>query len=308
MTTCIRLENIRRSFKTHFWSQRKQVLKDISLEVYKGEVFGFLGPNGAGKTTTIKIITGLIRPDSGKATIFGESVDCLETKQKIGFLPEAPNFYEHLTGKEFLHYCGKLFGLKKKDLFERIKVLLALVGLTEDQNIQLGKYSQGMLQRIGLAQALINNPDLLILDEPLISLDPIGRKEFKNILINLKKEGKTIFFSSHILEDAEEICDRVGILVKGKLIKVDVLEEFTKSDVKFTDIIVYIDNESYFHKIKNSEYFIKRKGNSLFLRVEKDDKVYPLIKDVYDSGGRVVSVNPKKQRLEDIFLKEVGEK
>ncbi len=240
----IEFKGVYKDFSFGFLMRKRTALSDLNLKVEKGEIFGYLGPNGAGKTTTIKILMNLISPNKGRVKIFGEDVKNVDIRKKIGFLPDRPYFYEYLTGREFLYYCGKLFGFKRKIISDKVEKLLELVGLKDDRNLQLRKYSQGMLQRIGFAQSLINDPELLIMDEPLTSLDPIGRREFKNILINLKKEGKTIFFSSHILEDAEDICDRIGILVKGKLIKVGALEE-------------------------------------------------------------IISINQKKQRLEDIFIKEV---
>ncbi len=234
MQVCIKLENVRRSFKTHFWSERKEVLKDISLEVYKGEIFGFLGPNGAGKTTTIKVITGLIKVESGKASIFGKSVDSLETKKRIGFLPESPYFYEHLTGYEFLKVHARLGNVKNYK--DRVSKLLNRVGLKESANLHLSKYSRGMLQRIGIAQALIGDPEILILDEPLSGLDPIGRKEIKELILDEHKKGKTIFFSSHILPDAEAVCDRIGIIIDGRIMEVGELKKLLKKGIKTDEI------------------------------------------------------------------------
>ena len=210
------------------------MLKDISLDIHEGEVFGFLGPNGAGKTTTIKIITGLIRPDSGKVDIFGEAVNSLAAKQRIGFLPESPYFYEHLTGHEFLKLHALLHNLK--DYKERVRSLLDRVGLTEAMGLQLRQYSRGMLQRIGIAQALVGSPDLLILDEPLTGLDPIGRKEIKDLILEEKAKGTTIFFSSHILPDAEAVCDRIGIIIEGKIMQVGDLATLLKKGVKTDEI------------------------------------------------------------------------
>jgi len=242
MTTAIKLEEIYRSFKNHFWQSKKQVLRNISLEIYEGEVFGFLGPNGAGKTTTIKIITGLIRPDSGRVSIFGYAVDSLAAKRNIGFLPESPYFYEHLTGYEFLKVHALLGN--QKDYKERIVKLLKRVGLEDAVNMQLRKYSRGMLQRIGIAQALITEPNILVLDEPLTGLDPIGRKEIKDLILEQKEQGKTIFFSSHILPDAEEVCDRIGIIIDGEIVEVDRLDTVLKKGVKTDEISL----EEWFYK------------------------------------------------------------
>ncbi|UCG91052.1 MAG: ABC transporter ATP-binding protein [candidate division WOR-3 bacterium] len=254
METSITLKNITRSFKTHFWEKEKEVLRGISLEVYKGEVFGFLGPNGAGKTTTIKIITGLIRPDSGTVSIFGNPADSLEAKKRIGFLPESPFFYEHLTGFEFLKIHALLSNYKdcKKAVIESLHRL----GLKEATNLPLRKYSRGMLQRIGICQALIGNPDLLILDEPLTGLDPIGRKEIKDLILEEKAKGKTIFFSSHILPDAEAVCDRIGIIIDGEIMQVGNLAILLKKDVKTDEISL---EDWFFKQVKGSPVEIRDK-------------------------------------------------
>ncbi len=202
-----------------------KALDGLNLEVQEGEVFGFLGPNGAGKTTTIKILVGLMRPTSGTARLFGQEISNSSIRSKIGFLPETPFFYEYLTGFEILSFYGKLFSLPKNEIRERVDALLNQVGLTSSAHLQLRKFSKGMLQRIGIAQALINNPELIILDEPMSGLDPIGRREMRELILTLKAQGKTLFFSSHIIHDVEMICDRVGILAKGKLLQVGRLDE-----------------------------------------------------------------------------------
>lgn len=248
MDVAIELKNICRSFKNHFWQNKKQVLKDVSLKIYKGEIFGFLGPNGAGKTTTIKIITGLIRPDSGSIKIFEHPANALEVKKRIGFLPESPYFYEHLTGYEFLKISALLSN--QKNYKSVILGLLEKVGLKHAVRLQLRKYSRGMLQRIGIAQALVAEPELLILDEPLTGLDPIGRKEIKDIILEQKAKGNTVFFSSHILPDAEAVCDRIGIIIDGQIIKVGELNKLLKKGLKTDEITL----EDWFVKqIKRNE-------------------------------------------------------
>jgi len=234
MQPAIELENITRSFKNHFWQKKTHVLKSISLVISKGEVFGFLGPNGAGKTTTIKIITGLIKPDSGNVSVFGQAVNSMAAKKKIGFMPESPYFYEHLTGYEFLKIHALLHDLIKYK--PRVDSLLERVGLSGAQNLQLRQYSRGMLQRIGIAQALIGSPELLVLDEPLTGLDPIGRKEIKDLIMEEKSKGTTIFFSSHILPDAEAVCDRIGIIIEGEIKEVGQLSSLLRKGTKTDEI------------------------------------------------------------------------
>ncbi len=217
-----------KTYRTGFWMQQKiQSLKSCTLSVYEGETFGLLGPNGAGKTTIIKVLLGIIKKTSGRATVLGKPVGDRAAKQYIGYLPENAYFYDYLTGWEFLHLAASLFKIPRKTQTERIKGLLDLVGLDQKtaKQKQLRQYSKGMLQRIGVAQALINNPEIVFLDEPMSGLDPIGRYRIRQIILSLKEQGKTIFFNSHILSDVEEICDRVAILSQGNLLVSGSLDE-----------------------------------------------------------------------------------
>jgi ABC-2 type transport system ATP-binding protein len=213
-----------------FWSDFKtsHILKNISLEVPQGAVYGFLGPNGAGKTTTMKLLVGLLKPDEGEVLINGLSPLDSSIKEITGFLPENPYFYNYLTGKEFLTLCGQLCGLSNKKLQSNITKILALVKMKDHQHKFLSTYSKGMLQRIGIAQCLIHDPQIIFLDEPLSGLDPIGRKEIKDILLSLKKKKKTIFLSSHIIHDIEELCDHVGIINKGEVIRQGSIQKLVK--------------------------------------------------------------------------------
>src|SRR3990170_2253885 len=233
----IKTENLTKTFKVGFRGKSFAALKGLNLEVNNGEIFGFLGPNGAGKTTTIKILMGLIYPTAGKAWILDKEVGDVEIKNRIGFLPDQPYFYDYLTSIEFLRFYGQLFGLTGVELRARIKNLLSLVGLEDAADTQLRKFSKGMLQRIGIAQAVINQPDLIVLDEPMSGLDPIGRKEIRDIILRLKGDGKSVFFSTHIIPDVEMICDRVGILMKGELVNVGRLYEIMDARVKYVEII-----------------------------------------------------------------------
>lgn len=247
MDLAIELKDICRSFKNHFWQRHKEVLKDVSLRIHKGEIFGFLGPNGAGKTTTIKIITGLIKPDSGSVKIFNVPANTIEAKKHIGFLPESPYFYEHLTGYEFLSIHARLGNIKDHKV--RTDKFIEKVGLGHAADLPLFKYSRGMLQRIGIAQALITDPDLFIFDEPLTGLDPIGRKEIKDLIIEQRNNGKTVFFSSHILPDAEAVCDRIGILIKGEVVHIGKLKDILKKGMKTDEITL---EEWFVNQIKDS--------------------------------------------------------
>lgn len=197
---------------------KKHVLHDVSFSVHEGEIYGFLGPNGAGKTTTMKCILGLISPESGSINIFGDEWLTLESKKRIGFMPENTYLYKHLTGREFLRFNGSFFNLSGDKLETKVEELLKKVWLEEAGDTYLKGYSKGMLQRVGLAQSIINEPELLFLDEPMSGLDPIGRKMVKDLLVSLKNEGTTIFFNTHILADVESICDRISIIHKGNII------------------------------------------------------------------------------------------
>ncbi|MGH7480453.1 MAG: ABC transporter ATP-binding protein, partial [Candidatus Methylomirabilales bacterium] len=202
----LKTEGLTKEYRIGFWRTRVRVLHDLNLEVHQGEIFGYLGPNGAGKTTTLKLLMGLIYPTAGRASILGRDVQDVAVKAQVGFLPENPYFYDYLTGREFLHFYGQLFGLAYRDRRQRIDELLHAVGLSKAAELQLRKYSKGMLQRIGLAQALINDPQVIVLDEPTSGLDPVGRKEVRDLILDLKGKGKTVFFSTHIVPDAEMIC------------------------------------------------------------------------------------------------------
>lgn len=212
-----------------FLKRRRRVLDCLNLKIEKGTTYGLVGPNGAGKTTTLKLLLGLLRPDAGQAFVLGEKAGDKRALAKLGFLPESPYFYSHLTGREFLDFAGNLFGLEKSLLKERIEKLTRQVSLTAALDEQTGKYSKGMMQRLGLAQALINDPEILFLDEPMSGLDPHGRMDVRSILLDLKAQGKTIFFNSHLLADVAKLCDHVGILHQGKLVAQSAIADITTS-------------------------------------------------------------------------------
>jgi ABC-2 type transport system ATP-binding protein len=226
----IEILGLEKTYMVGFWRKRpKRALYPLDLTVEEGEIFGFLGPNGAGKTTTLKMLMGLVFPTAGSARILGREWTDPEVKAQIGFLPEQPYFYDYLTAHELLDYYGQLSGVPAKDRKRRIKEVLARVGLTDVKGLQLRKFSKGMLQRVGIAQAILHDPKLVFFDEPMSGLDPLGRREVRDLMEQLKREGKTVFFSTHILSDAEALCDRVGIIHKGQLRGVGEVEELTAS-------------------------------------------------------------------------------
>lgn len=297
----IEIKNLLKIYKSPFMRRESIGVNNLVLEVYKGEIFGLLGPNGAGKTTTLKIITGLLKPTSGKVTLFS-GVSPKEARERIGFLPENPVFYQHLTGMELLKFYGSLYGKshRREELLKRLQS----VGLKESIDKRLSGYSKGMVQRIGIAQALIGDPDLLVLDEPLSGLDPIGRKEMKDLIQEVNKEGKTVLFSSHILSDVEAICNRVGIIIEGRMKKTGYLSEILKSDIHYTDIEI--------EGIKEIEWLkryggIKREERIVYLRTRDEKKRDEVIKEVIGRGGRIISCVPYRESLEEHFMKTVNE-
>jgi len=221
----LEVSNLKKSFRSNLLLKNIEVLKNVNIKVRKGSIYGFLGPNGAGKTTTIKSILGLVIPDSGVIKFEGAEIGSYKIREKLGFLPENPYYYDYLSGREILLFSGKIFSIEKNELNKRIDEIIEMVGLSGKENIKLKNYSKGMLQRIGLGQALVNDPSLLILDEPFSGLDPVGRKQLRDIILSLKERGKTVFFSSHILQDMELIVDDIGILIDGEISREGKLED-----------------------------------------------------------------------------------
>lgn len=303
----IRIVGLTKEFRLGFSRRRSVAVNGLDLEIEQGEIFGFIGPNGAGKTTTIKILLGLIYPTSGTAWLLGREIGDVAVKSRVGFLPEAPYFYEYLTGEEFLRFYGQLFGFSGAALEKKIDELLEKVKLADARGLPLRKFSKGMLQRIGLAQALINDPQLVILDEPMSGLDPIGRRDVRDIILHLRDEGKTVFFSTHILPDVEMICDRVGILVKGHLRAVGAVQELVgAASVTAVEIVVDGLSEAGVAEAERLGGTVVRRGRQVLIRVGGEEKVPALLEMVTRHGGRLVSLVPHKCSLEDLFLKEVG--
>lgn len=305
MDTALRIENLHKSFKTGFIPKRKKILKGLSLEVQAGEIFGYLGPNGAGKTTTIKCILGLIFPDIGSIEIFNHPNLSLKAKEKIGFLPENPYFYDYLTATEFLHFYSDITLVKKKDKQSQINNLLDIVGLKHAADLQLRKFSRGMLQRIGLAQSLINNPSLVLLDEPLGGLDPVGRKEMRDVIVKLKEERKTVFLSSHILQDIEMICDRVAILVEGQIINQGPLQDLISEKVLFTEVTL---SGVHLNDLGGLGELYSVAGERILLRVFDEDKIEEVFQRVKEKKGRIHTLIPRTETLEDLFVGAVKSK
>ncbi len=294
----LEIDSVHKCLSFGFIPKKKNVLKGLSLTVRQGEVFGFLGSNGTGKTTTIKLIMGLLFPDKGSIRIFGLPNTSSSARVKIGFLPEEPNLYDYLKGHEFLNFYGMLLGMPVKLRKKRIEEVLELVSIAKDAGLQLRKYSKGMKQRIAMAQALLNDPDLLILDEPMSGLDPLGRYQMRRVIQGLKERGKTIFFSSHILADAEMLCDRVGFMRDGVLAYVENVEDLQKGKIDHYEVQLKGFNED-----ETASYdVLTRKAGFVSLKVEGEGEKDELLNKAFKAGAEIKAVIPHRCSLEDIFV------
>ncbi len=302
----IEIEGLTKDFQVGFWKKRPvRALDNLNLNVEQGEVFGFLGPNGAGKTTTLKILMNLIRPTTGSARILGEDVGSVSMRRRIGFLPENPYFYDYLTAEELLLYVGKIFHMSQPALGSRVRTLLESVGLQDARKTQLRKFSKGMIQRLGLAQAIINDPEAIFLDEPMSGLDPLGRRDVRQTILALKRKGVTIFFSSHILPDVEALCDRVAILNRGKLQQVGALHEILKVKIEAHEIVLAGITAETSSGLGSLCAEMTPMGERVQLRAADPQQVEAIISYALAHGAGLVSVNPIRPSLEDHFFTEV---
>ncbi len=301
----IEVDSVVKDFRPGFGLRTKRVLHDVSFQVGEGEIFGFVGPNGAGKTTTLKVMMGLIRATSGSARILGHDVGETDFRQHIGFLPENPYFYTYLTAREILHFYAKLSGLESSARAERVDTLLGWVGLEHAADARLKTYSKGMLQRTGIAQALVHDPSVVFLDEPMSGLDPIGRKEIRDIILRLRDEGKSVFMNTHILSDVEMICDRVAIIVKGRIRYEGRIEDFLAEDEMTSDVCLHSLSAEGASAIEE-QFGVRFRGVGDLLEVRvRDKEVTPLLDIALRSGAEVVSVSQHRVSLESIFLDAV---
>ena len=297
----VRFRHVAKSLPHGFWLRKRRVLHDVTLTVERGEVYGFLGPNGAGKTTSMKCLLGLLTPDEGDIELFGVGGARPEARQLVGYLPEQPYFYPHLTGRELVDYFGRLFGIEAAERRKRTARLLETVGMTTSADNPIRQYSKGMLQRIGLAQALINEPELVILDEPMSGLDPIGRRDIKDIIVDLKNHGTTIFFSSHILGDAEALCDRVGLLFGGRIVRESSVDELLEEKVRYWEAACEDADQAALQEFP----LHARQGQRSYYRFESAEGLGNWLDAVKGSGGRVVLVTPHRLTLEEYFVDAV---
>jgi ABC-2 type transport system ATP-binding protein len=294
---------LEKSYQVGFWRKRqRQALRPLDLSVEEGEVFGYLGPNGAGKTTTLKLLMGLIHPTAGRATILGRPLDDPEMKAQIGFLPEQPYFYDHLTARELVEYLATLSGVAARERGRRARQTLERVGLGEHAGVQLRKFSKGMLQRVGIAQAIVHDPKLIFLDEPMSGLDPIGRREVRDLMQSLKDEGKTIFFSTHILSDAETLCDRVAVLKQGQLRGIGVVADLTREAGGRVEVVweggaplsamISLGAETH-------------GSGSLFRAIVPAAMQERALELLRETRSRLISLTPVHGTLEDFFLEQL---
>ena len=295
-----------KDYRLGFWRGRpKRALDGLDLRVEGSEIFGLLGPNGAGKSTTLKILLRLIFPTSGTARILGRDAGDVSLRARVGYVPENPYFYDHLTAEEFLNYAGQLFGLAASERRRRVDELIERVGLSDSRRVPLGKFSKGMTQRLGIAQALINDPEVLFLDEPMSGLDPLGRREVRDLILRLKAEGKTVFFSTHILSDAEMLCDRVAILNQGRLEGCGELRQILGLQVQTVEIVLEDPAPELVDELAPLSRSRVRTGRRVRFAIPAECDVNRILDGALHQGARIVSVNPVRVSLEDYFVDRV---
>jgi ABC-2 type transport system ATP-binding protein len=304
----IEAENLTKDYFVGFWRPKPyRALDRLSLSVEQGEVFGFLGPNGAGKSTTLKLLMGLIFPTSGRARVLGESIDERRTRKRIGFLPENPTFYEYLTAEELLTYFASLHGLSGVERTRRVAATLDEVGIGAERRLKLRSYSKGMIQRVGVAQAVLNTPDVVFFDEPMSGLDPLGRRDLRQLMLRLRDRGCTVFFSSHILSDAEALCSRVGIVAQGKLVASGRLADIVAFELRGWELVVANVPPAVLDSLRARMLSVTSLSHDRYtLELSPADPPEKLIHELTGSGVQVVSLNPVRTTLEDYFVTTVG--
>ncbi len=302
-----------KDYAVGFWRKRpRRALDGLTLAVESGEIFGLLGPNGAGKTTTLKLLMQLVFPTSGRASILGFPVGSVAVKRRLGYLPEHPYFYDYLTAEELLIYFGGLFGYDLPERRRRAARLLDQVGIGAERRLALRKYSKGMLQRVGLAQAILNDPEVLFFDEPMSGLDPLGRRDVRALILDLRKRGCTIFFSSHILSDAEALCDRVAVLARGRLVAQGRVAELVEFEIKGWELIVSNLDAAAVGRLGRQPLgtqptkVTEIAGGRYALELPGGAAPDRLLAELTAAGGKLVSLNPIRETLEDFFVKQVS--
>ena len=301
------VEDLTKDVRPGFGLRRKRVLDGISFRVRQGEAFGFVGPNGAGKTTTLKILMGLARPTSGRASVLGHDVSETAFRRHVGFLPENPYFYDYLSGRETLDFYARLCGVPQPLRRQRVDDLLDRVGLAHAADARLRTYSKGMQQRVGVAQALVHDPDVVFLDEPMSGLDPIGRKDIRDLVLRLREQGKTVFMNTHILHDVEQVCDRVAIIVQGRIRYEGAVQDFLEAGERQSDLLLAGLSAEVGPRLEEGfAAELRGVGENIEVRVP-EKHVDAVLAEVVASGARVISVTPHRASLESIFLNAVEE-
>ena len=308
MSPAINIENLAKDYTVGFWRRRTyRALDGLTLSIEPGEVFGFLGPNGAGKTTTLKLLMQLIYPTSGRAQILGRPVGDLGVRQRIGYLPENPSFYDYLTAEELLTYFAQLFGYSSADRRRRVARLLDRVGIGRERRFQLRKFSKGMVQRVGIAQALLNDPEVIFLDEPMSGLDPLGRRDVRALILELRDQGRTVFFSSHILADAEALCSRVAVVAAGRLAAHGRLAELTEFTVRGWELVVANLSADALERVRPvATRVIEISPGRYSLELSLAQPPDRILSELVATGASVVSLNPLRETLEDFFVQRVS--
>ena len=303
MSSIVEIQGVDQSFRAGFWMKRTQILHDIHLRIPERSIFGFLGANGAGKTTLIHLMVGLKRPVRGQVRVFGLDASTPEARARLGYLPERPYFYDHLKGDDLLQYFGALSGMKRSMVLSRIPAIMAAVGMSEARQVELRRYSKGMLQRIGIAQALIHDPEFLILDEPMSGLDPVGRKEIRELIVRLASEGRTIFFSTHIIPDVEAICDQVALIRKGKMVGSGSIQELLSPAGSQTELTwsgpesKELSDPSVWPEFAS----IRRTSEGYRAILRDTGAVNSTLERLLSQGARISSVTPLRSSLEEYF-------
>ena len=298
----LEVEGLRKVFHIGFFRKRVEAVSGTSFRVHKGEIFGLLGPNGAGKTTTIKAILRLIFPTEGEIRLFGRSADERAAASRVGYMPENPYIYQYLKPLEFLDLCGRLVGLPKEERLLRSEEMIDKVGLRHAVDRPIGKFSKGMMQRIGLAQALLHDPELLVLDEPMSGLDPIGRKEVRDLLVEQREQGKTLLFTSHILSDVELLCDRVVIMQQGKITSEGQVHDLLETAGRRVEIRLSRASDALQESLRSRGTILDGGGGHVTLRVEGQKAVDDVIRISNAAGARLDAMIPERQTLEKLFL------
>ncbi|MGH9387123.1 MAG: ABC transporter ATP-binding protein [Vicinamibacterales bacterium] len=307
MTAAIETEDLTKDFPVGFWRPTPyRALDRLNLRVEPGEIFGFLGPNGAGKSTTLKLLMQLLYPTHGAARILGRPVGDLAVRRRIGFLAENPYYYDYLTAEELLAYFARLFGYRGSDVQARVSRVLDAVAIGAERRLRLRQFSKGMIQRVGLAQALINDPEVIFLDEPMSGLDPLGRREVRELIIGLHKRGCTVFFSSHILSDAEALCSRVAIVAQGRLVASGRLSEILAFELKGWELVLSHVSDEVKAELERRALSVTPLSNGRFtVMLRPDAPPEQFIRDLGFRGAHVVSLNPVRETLEDLFVQTV---